>query len=364
MPWAVAAAAVSAGGSYLSAKEANKGKQNTNEPWGPQQEYLAHAFEQSKTALGDAQKLGTYLGPRVAGLNPYQTQGYNGVANFATNQGTGTANNLLGFANVALSQGYNFGANANSLYAKAGQDPTQQIIANGAQYAANPYLDGQIDAASRDIVRNFRENQLTGLDQGAAATGNMNSSRTGVAQGILARGAQDRIGDIAATMRGNAYQNGLGMAQSQYNSDLGNQLNANGQLLQSSNFGLNAATQGLNAGYNAYDALTRAGAGFQAHEQNILNGQRDHFKEQQNGQLDLIGKYMSIINGNFGSTSTQSGGVSPGAAALQGGLTGAMGGLGLYGKFQGMGNSSQPWANPNADSFNYFSSNYTPENYG
>jgi hypothetical protein len=74
-------------------------------------------------------------------------------------------------------------------------------------------MSGMIDAASRDVTRNLYENQIPGLNQAATDSGNMNSSRAGVAQGIMSRGAADQIGDIASNMRGQAYSQGLGLAE-------------------------------------------------------------------------------------------------------------------------------------------------------
>jgi hypothetical protein len=50
----------------------------------------------------------------------------------------------------------------------------------------------------RRCSRNLYENQIPGLNMSATGSGNMNSSRAGVAQGIMTRGAADQIGDIAS----------------------------------------------------------------------------------------------------------------------------------------------------------------------
>lgn len=358
MPWM--GAAIGAGSSLLGGLFGSKGasKTATNAPWSAQQPYLQHGFAAGQTALDSATGMGSYQGPRTAGLNQYQTQGYDGTASFASNQGMGAASGLMQAGQGTLGSGQQFADNAAGLYGHFGQDPTQQITQNAGQYANNPYLDGQIQAAQRDTMRNFSEQQMPGLDNSASASGNMNSSRTGVAQGIMQRGTQDRLGDISSQMRGNAYQNGLGMAQSQYNQNGSQQLNANGQLLSAGNFGRIATDAGLNAGYSANDALTRAGMGYQTQDQNTINGNITGFKDKQNTGLDLVNKYMQGVNGSFGSqTQSQSGGGLGGA--LQGAMTGLSGGLGLYGQYgnntrQGYfsGNSSDPMANPNASIFN------------
>lgn len=335
MPWG---AAIGAGVGLLSnvigGNSAAKAAQATAEinkaPWKGQQPYILGGYEQAQTALNSAMAKGPYSGQYTAGMNPFQTQGYNQVGQFAGNQGVNGANTVLGAGNANIGAATSFGNNAQAMFNHAGQDPTGQILGNAGQYAQNPYLNGQIDAASRDVTRNLNENQLTGLDLSATGSGNMNSSRTGVAQGIMQRGAADRIGDIGATMRGNAYQQGLGMAQSQYNTGVNQMMGANGQLLSAGQFGADQIGNGINLGYGAGDAMARAGAGFQTQDQNVLNGQRQQWQDQQNNGLDLTGKYMGIINGNFASGGSAQ---LPVSNPLQGAMSGALGGMALYGQW-------------------------------
>ncbi|MFX9181241.1 hypothetical protein ABTN76_21035, partial [Acinetobacter baumannii] len=76
----------------------------------------------------------------------------------------------------------------------------------------NPHLQAAIDAAAGDVSRTLREDILTGIDRGAASGGNLNSSRAGVAEGIASRGAAEKIADIAAQARLNAWNDGLARA--------------------------------------------------------------------------------------------------------------------------------------------------------
>jgi hypothetical protein len=190
-------------------------------PWEKQQPYVLDAYDKAQTAFNGAQAVGDYKGPWTAGMDPWQTQGLNTLGQFGQQQGMQGAQSLIGAGNASLGAGAQFGQNAASLYGQVGQDPTQQIIGNAGQYAANPYIDGMVDAASRDVNRNLYENQLPGLDMQAASTGNMDSTRTGVAQGIMQRGAADRVADISAQLHGQAYNTGLSTAQNQYNAGVG-----------------------------------------------------------------------------------------------------------------------------------------------
>jgi hypothetical protein len=355
MPFAAALVGGGIGllGSTMAAKESKQAAIESarinKAPWEAQQPYLKQGFAQAQDALAAATGMGTFQGPYTADLNPFQTQGWNTAADFATNQGVQGANTVFGAGMDNIGSASQFGTNASTLFGQAGINPTEQIIGNGAQYANNPYLSGQIDAASRDVVRNLNENQLTGLDGMAAGTGNMNSSRTGVAQGIMQRGAADQIGDISAQMRGQAYNNGLGMAQQQYNQGMSNMLNANGQLMQAGQFGADQIANGLNIGYNSGNVLAQAGAGFQNQAQNVINGQRDQFKDQQNNQMDLLGKYMSLINGNYASGSAN---IQP-ANTFGNVASGALTGMSIYNQ---MNKSTSP--NPNASTVGSYGNGY------
>jgi hypothetical protein len=329
-----------------------------SEPWAEQKPYLTEGFANAKIEYDKAAALGNYQGQYTANTNPFQTQGYNGAAQFAQGQGMNASGQMLQSGMGNMQYGNQYGVNAQAQYGQLqGSDPTQAIIGAAGQYANNPYMDSMVDAASRDVNRNLNEQQLTGLDLAASGSGNMNSSRTGVAQGIMQRGASDQIGDISAQLRGGAYNNGLNMGQSQYNQNINQQMNANGQLLTAGNYGLNATGQGLNAGYNAQDATATAGAGLQNLDQNQINGSMAQFNNNQNNGLNLAGKYQSLINGNFGSTSTSTG---TGSVA-QGAMTGALGGMGLYSKFMGQ---SQPSMGSQAGNAGFWPTNGFGENIG
>jgi hypothetical protein len=98
---------------------------------------------------------------------------------------------------------------------------------NLSNYINNDVLNGQIDAASRDVTRNLNENQLTGIQSEAARGMNSGSSRTGIAMGVAKRGAQDAIYDISSNMRGNAYNQALGIESNRASQNAGFQQGAN-----------------------------------------------------------------------------------------------------------------------------------------
>ena len=148
-------------------------------------------------------------------------------------QGTGMALNYAGGAMGGNAQGgintaMGAGQGMANMAGMAGAANNRGFNANNAgQYMNNSLLNSQIDAASTDVVRNLQENQLTGIASNAAGSGNSGSSRAGVAAGIATRGAGDRIGDISANMRGQAYNTGLNIEANRASQNAGFQQQAN-----------------------------------------------------------------------------------------------------------------------------------------
>lgn len=362
MSWgAVAGATIGAVGSYMGSKGGGGGsQQSSNAPWGVQAPYLDYGFGQTKDALNNALAMGTYGGPRVAGLDPMQTQGANYAGTYANGYGMPGAQALGSTAIGNVNAGANFGSNAAGLYAQVnGADPTQQIIKNANAYANNPSVDGLIDSANRDVTRQLNEQDLPSLARAASGSGNTNSTRTGTESAILQRGASDRMADTASNIRSQFFGKGLDMAQGQYNQNLSNSLNANSQLLQAYQAGGNGVLQGQQAAGNTMDQLLAGGGLFQTQNQAGITAGQQAFQEKQNGALDLLGKYQSIIGGNYGGTSSSSSssGSNPWASALQGGLGGASAGAGLFGKLGGYSTtpttSGGSWGTQGLDKFFY-----------
>ena len=263
-------------------------------------------------------------------LNPFQTQGYNLAGTFGTGQGydmglnqAQTGNNLLGGLN-------SYQNNASNLFNQyQNSDPTAYALNMGNQFASSPYMDGQVDAATRDVTRSLNEQALPAVMRSAVGGGNTNSTRAGVQAAILQRGAEDRIGDISSTLRGNAFNQGLNSGLNQYNTNLSNLLSTNNQLYNAGQAGSSLLNNGLNNVYTGANNAAAAGQGFQTQDQNVLDANRQAFSEQQNNQLDLLQKYMQLVGGNYGSQSTSTSTTPGSPGGLQGAIGGALGGLGF-----------------------------------
>lgn len=275
--------------------------QSAQNIYGGQEPYLQSLYSNAENLLTN------YGMPdrQVAGINPFLEQGLG--QQFGFSQGVGQdifATQLQ----QALANTANYGTAAGTANRMAGGNvynaPTNRgIDLNTVAMAANnPYLNSQIDAASQDIVRNLGENQLTGNAAMAAGTGNSASSRRAVMDAIAQRGAADRIGAISASMRGDAYNQGLGIASQQalanQQARLGtNSLNAN--LMNSgANLAYNLGQQGqlgfnqaYTTGANNAAMATDAGNYLRQYQQQVLD---TAFQNQMN-PYNSLQMYQSFI---------------------------------------------------------------------
>lgn len=198
-----------------------------------------------------------------------------GNAQQGINTALNTGGNMAGMAGMSLAAN-NAGFNADNLN----------------NYINNDVLDAQIKGATRDIYRNLNENQMTGIASQAAGTGNSGSSRAGVMAGIAQRGAGDRAADVAASMRGNAYNTALGIEANRASQNAGLQQQAN------------LANQG------AYNAALQSGANLGAGQfnSNMQNQQFGASMAQNIGQQGVQNMATGQQMANTGLGVMQSGG--------------------------------------------------------
>lgn len=169
-------------------------------------------------------------------------------------------------------------------------------------------VKGQKESLGKDIEQGLNK-RVQGINQQAAGTGNMGSSRAGVAEGVATGEAADAYATGASNIenaaRTSAYGQALGTLQGNQSTALG-AAGALGQLglgsggLMSGN--LNAQNQILQ------NQLTGAGI-LQGHNQNVANNNWFNATGQQNMGWDMLGKLTGIAGGIGGmggtSTSTQ-----------------------------------------------------------
>jgi hypothetical protein len=212
-----------------------------------------------------------------------------------------------GIANAAAGTSGAMGA-AGGLFAMGGADPTDAHLANAAKYGDNPHISGMVDAAMLDARRNHMESVVPGIDRNAAMTGNMNSTRGGIAQGIAERGLAEKAAGLSAQMRGDAFNNGLQMSGADANRRMSALTGAGGIYGDMAKNGLYGA--GLGAEMQATGAnIGGAGAaGVQAGNQAILDNGMGKDMYQLERQWSPIKDYAGIAQaGNWGGTTREQG---------------------------------------------------------
>lgn len=290
-----------------SQSQQNSGDAISNEAWGISKPLYQQTVTGSGNVLSSILSNPAYSGQRVADLNPFQVNSAMNFGRFNDRTGTLGAMTQFGTGLKNLVQGGDFGQNAADLYSQYFTgDPNQGALRAGADYANNPYVNGLIDASSRDVTRQLFERELPGLNRSASGTGNLNSTRTGVESAILKRGAADRLTDQSNQIRSSFFDKGV----NQFNQNLSNALNTNNQLLQAGNFGINAMGGSQDFGLKAFTGGQQSGGVFNVQDQNLLDAEKARFDETQGNLLNALRNIGAIsgIGASFdGGASSQSG---------------------------------------------------------
>lgn len=312
-------ALIGAGASLLGSKMQSKSQDKANAAkmaaFNQYKPYVDANLKGSEAALGGVLNTGNYQGQTYAGANDFQT----GTANTMGNYGT----NMMNSGNAMMGNTAGFGNNANSLYGQyqGMSEAAQQDRLGNAMNYASANSGSLVDAAMRDDRRNLQENTLTGIDMAASGTGNMNSSRAGVAEAVANRAYDDRRADVSTNIQNSLIDRSLNQQAQQF-ADQGSALQGAGQAnqaLQSAyGVGMNTLGQGSNFGMNAGNAL-------QGYNQAQLNDQKKRFEDERDFELEQRKGYQSGVLGKAPSSSGA--GVTanlnnPYAAAMGGAMNG------------------------------------------
>jgi hypothetical protein len=300
-------------------------------PWDPQASALSTAFQNAQGAYGQASgaKAPTDF---VAQFTPDQLNVFKSMMGYGTGQstaGTTATGNALQTAGTNATQG--------ALTGLANYDPTKlnntQSISDAAKsYADNQNIGAQTQAAMRQATETARDVTLPQIEQNAAITGNSNSSRTGIAQGLVQRSLAENAQNTYDSLYGQAYGNGLNLASSNANANNANSL---GALTGAAGAGTNAANSGVNASSSAindqkglYDIAGTGATGEQQAQQANLDNQAAQFQSGTQSPYAALQGLMSIIgSNNWGANTTGSSTTTktPGAWDIIGGLLGTAG---------------------------------------
>lgn len=316
--------------SGTSTTEKTSSQQTT--PWGPQAGALTSAFDKAQTAFGQASQ---------------STAPTDFVAQFTPEQ-LGTFRNALAYANsspipgqTAATGGALSSAGAGAATAGLGGltsfDPTAAnnpaaLISAANQYVAGQDINAQVNNSMLNARQTARDVTLPGIEQNAAISGNTNSSRTGIAEGLVQRGLAQQSNDLGASLRSQAFKDGLALASSNANSNNTSQL---GALSAAAGMGTNAATAGVNANTasianqnSLFGMANDAGTGLQGAQQAYLDNLLKRYQAGTSSPYDALNGLMGIIGtNNWGSNMTgkETKEETPSTLATIGGLLGFAG---------------------------------------
>ncbi|API58521.1 hypothetical protein BSL82_03700 [Tardibacter chloracetimidivorans] len=289
-------------------------KTTTNEKFdtGPsswQKPWLDQTFGEAQRIYGSSAGSPYYEGETYAGMDADTRSTLERLKAYAGSTAMGNAGTISSIGSNLASSGSSRALSALDAFTSlAGENATTANIKAAQQYADNPHVQGMIDANSRDVVRNLNEETLPGIDRQATATGGINSSRAGVAAGIARRGAEDRIADISATLRGDAYNRGLSLAQGDRAAKLGALSTSAGLASNLTGQGIGAMTAGNDMTMGAFDKMTQAGMIDQADRQGQMDADFEKWQGMDQRDWDLLNRYYSIVGGNqWGQSGTSSG---------------------------------------------------------
>ena len=264
-----------------------------------QKPYVDGAFGAAQSIYDASKDTPYYEGQTYAGMSAEQKATMARMSAYASGQGMDSANMIsrLGGDMVNGASGKAM-SNLDRFTTMAGEDATGANIAGANRYADNPYVTGMIDANARDVNRNLYENEIPGIDRQASGSGNINSSRAGVASGIAQRGAADRIGDISAQIRGDAYNRGLTLAQQ----DRQSQMDAYGRAAEGysdlTGQGMDAMRTGSDMAYDALGNQMDVDAMGQKDRQGEMDAAFAKWAGNDTRKTDLLQRYYNIIGAN------------------------------------------------------------------
>jgi hypothetical protein len=312
-------------------------------PWAPQASALQTGFDAAGNALTQSQAASANAPTNyTAQFDPALIGQFNSMLGYANSNNTGALSNA---GNNAATSGSN--ASSAALSQLLGYDPSKannpsSLIDTANQYVAGQDIDAQVRNSMLGATQTARDVTLPGIEQNAAISGNTNSSRTGVAQGLVERGLAQQSADLGATLRNNAFSTGLQLASNNANANNQASLNAS---LGAANAGNSALGAGSNAVGNAitgqgniYGIGSNAGQGLTAANQANLDNQLQQYQAGVNNPYAALTPYMKLVGSQLygtnsnGTSTTQN---DPGALGIITGIMGAAGGL--AGGLGGMG---------------------------
>lgn len=280
----------------------------TTPGFAPQADALTTAMNGAQSAFGKSSQAQAPT-DFTAGFTPDQLATFKSMLGYANGN---TAPQTTGATGAAL-QGAGANATTGALSGLAGYDPTTQnntgsLIDAAKQYVSGQNIPAQVEQATQQARENARDVVMPGIEQNAAMSGNTNSSRTGIAQGMVERGLAENAQNLNGALSSTAFNNGLTLASNNANANnvakLGALSNTANAGTNAANSGVNASSSGINDATGLYNIANAGGTGEQAAHQADLTNQLQKYQSGVSSPYDSLKQLMSIIGTNNWGTTT------------------------------------------------------------
>lgn len=277
----------------------------TQKPY--QAPYLDYGFDEARR-LYEGGAPDYFPGQTLASQNPFQTGAIDNLGNFspaAVDAYTGVGNQFMGGASGAMSTLGNI--------AGMQQGPQAQMMTMQQLGQYQPMINQMVDAATQQGMRTYNEQFMPQLNAGAAASGNMGSSRAGIAQGIAQRGVAENAQMVGANAMNNLFNQGNQMNLANANlgqNFLNTQMNAATNLGKFAGAGADMINQADASQLAGYKTNLAAGDIQQEYDQAVINDEIARYNYDQTKDMEFLKDYMNLIQGNYGGTGTQTGNTS------------------------------------------------------
>lgn len=274
-------------------------------PWSVQQPYLESAFGNAQNAYNTNTAEGAYSGNYVAPTNSNEYSAANDIFNFGTGTGSTANDNLLNAGSSALNTSGSDTSQASDLLGNLFGNNTTGNLTNQANQIASGYnVPAEVAAAMQPAEQAASESTLPNLYDQASVTGNLNNSRTALAQGVVQQGLGEQAQALGSELANQNYTTGLTDAQNLTNQNT-NLASILGNLGTSLGFvGTNATGTGVGNGINLGNSAETGAQTTQNLDQSNLNNSIDQYTNQQQFPWTQLSDLMGIIGGNYGSQSS------------------------------------------------------------
>lgn len=289
------------GGSSSSGKSSSQ-----SNPWAPAQSYLKDILGQAQTefnqqgginANAPQQQVAGYTGQMQTAINNLMSSGnLQNVAN-TVSQNAGTATSGLSTGVTKLGALANQATSASDINNYAGQLYNSDLVKNQVSQLK--------DTANEQMAASLQD-----INQGAVQSGNMGSSRAGVASAVTAAKINKDLSNSVTNLQDQARQEAITQAQNQLNANTQNQQSAASQLLQGGLQGNQQQAALADVYQKMLENQMTGGAATQTQAQNIADVNYQNAVNQQNAGYENLAKYANLATGIGGlggsSTATQS----------------------------------------------------------